>query len=69
MPAFAIAPLTPYLAMAAVAFFYYRRIRRSFGRQPWKPVAATLRTALLLVATAALGYAAYGLPGAAPGVA
>ncbi|MEA9491306.1 hypothetical protein [Xanthomonas campestris] len=69
MPAYAIAPLTPYLSMAAVAFFYYRRIRRSFGRQPWKPVAATLRTALLLVAAAALGYAAYGLPGVAPAVA
>ncbi|MBB5866506.1 hypothetical protein [Xanthomonas sp. 3058] len=69
MPAAAIAPLTPYLSMAAIAFLYYRRIRRSFGRQQWKPVGTALRMAVLVLATAALAFAAYGLPNVAPGVA
>ncbi|MFC7520476.1 hypothetical protein ACFQS6_10465 [Xanthomonas populi] len=69
MPAYAIAPLTPYLSIAAIAFIYYRRIRRSFGRQQWKPVSSGVRTLVLLVATAALAYAVYGLPHVAPLVA
>ena len=34
MPA-ALAPYAPYLATAAIGWAYYRRIRRSFGRQRW----------------------------------
>ncbi|MCC8914860.1 hypothetical protein [Xanthomonas euvesicatoria] len=62
MPAAAIAPLTPYLSMAAVSYLYYRRIRRSFGRQQWKPMATAVRSAVLLIAVAALAFAVYGLP-------
>jgi peptidoglycan biosynthesis protein MviN/MurJ (putative lipid II flippase) len=69
MPAHAIAPLTPYLSVAAIAFIYYRRIRRSFGRQPWHPVRAGLRLGLLVLVSALLAFAAYGLPGVAPGIA
>ncbi|RXR05960.1 hypothetical protein [Pseudoxanthomonas composti] len=69
MPAHAIAPLTPYLSVAAIAFIYYRRIRRSFGRQPWQPVRAGLRLALLALVAGLLAFAAYGLPGVAPGIA
>lgn len=62
MPAAAIAPLTPYLSMAAIALLYYRRIRRSFGRQPWKPVSTAVRTVVLVIAAAALAFAVYGPP-------
>ncbi len=60
MPAAAIAPLTPYLSMAAIGYLYYRRIRRSFGRQQWKPVATAVRSTVLLIAVAALAFAVYG---------
>ncbi|MBB4656299.1 hypothetical protein GGR73_002872 [Xanthomonas sp. F14] len=69
MPAAAIAPLTPYLSMAAIALLYYRRIRRSFGRQPWKPVGTAVRALVLLIAAAALAFAVYGLPQVRPGIA
>lgn len=69
MPAHAVAPLTPYLSMAAIAFIYYRRIRRSFGRQPWKPVRSGVRAGILLLAAAALAFGAYSLPQVAAGVA
>ena len=41
MPA-ALAPITPYLAVAALAWAYYRRIRRNFGRQRWRPLRSGL---------------------------
>ncbi|MCC4601847.1 hypothetical protein [Xanthomonas melonis] len=69
MPAHAIAPFAPYLSMAAIVFVYYRRIRRSFGRQPWKPLATGIRATLLLIAAAALGFAVYGLPQVRLGIA
>ncbi|MFO3705926.1 hypothetical protein ACI6Q5_13315 [Xanthomonas codiaei] len=69
MPAHAIAPFTPYLSMAAIGFLCYRRIRRSFGRQPWKPLATGVRTMALLILAAALGFALYGLPQVRPGIA
>ncbi|MEA9581270.1 hypothetical protein VC218_20970 [Xanthomonas nasturtii] len=69
MPAAAIAPFTPYLSMAAIAFIYYRRIRRSFGRQQWKPVGTAVRAAVLVIAAAALAFAVYGLPQVRLGVA
>ncbi|MCC4605873.1 hypothetical protein HG421_18565 [Xanthomonas campestris pv. badrii] len=68
MPA-AIAPLTPYLSMAAIGYFYYRRIRRSFGRQQWKPASTALRSVVLVIAAAALAYAVYGLPQVRLGIA
>ncbi|MET0290119.1 MAG: hypothetical protein ABW178_10880 [Pseudoxanthomonas sp.] len=69
MPAHAIAPLTPYLSAAAIAFIYYRRIRRTFGRQPWQPKRAIARLMLLVLVAGLLAFAAYGLPGVAPGIA
>ncbi|WP_019304005.1 hypothetical protein [Xanthomonas oryzae] len=69
MPAAAIAPLTPYLSMAAIGYLYCRRIRRSFGRQQWQPVATAVRSAVLLIAVAALAFAVYGLPQVRLGIA
>lgn len=69
VPAHAVAPLAPYLPMVALAFIYYRRIRRSFGRQPWKPIRAIVRLSILGLAAAMLVLAACLLPHVAPGVA
>ncbi|UXA55092.1 hypothetical protein M0D46_08635 [Xanthomonas prunicola] len=69
MPAAAIAPLTPYLSMAGIGYLYYRRIRRSFGRQPWKPGATGVRMTALLILAVALGLAVYGLPQVRLGIA
>ena len=55
---------TPLLMTAAVGFAYYRRIRGSFGRQPWRPVRTGIRLALLAVAGIALAAAARFVPGA-----
>jgi hypothetical protein len=44
MPAPAIAPL---LATVGFGWLYYRRIRRQFGRQPYRPKRAMLRICLL----------------------
>lgn len=44
MPIPAIAPL---LATAGFGWLYYRRIRRQFGRQPYRPTRTMLRIALL----------------------
>jgi len=68
MPAIALAPLAPYLSMAAIAFLYYRRIRRTFGRQPWKPVRAGIRQGVMALLGAALVSAAVFLPGVLPGI-
>lgn len=68
MPAHAVAPLTPYLPMVAIAFLYYRRIRRSFGRQPWRPKRAVFRLCLLGLVVALLAFVAFALPKVAPGV-
>jgi hypothetical protein len=68
MPAIALAPLTPYLSMAAIAFLYYRRIRRTFGRQPWKPVRSGIRQGVMALLGAALVSAAVFLPGVLPGI-
>ncbi len=68
MPAIALAPLAPYLSMAAIAFLYYRRIRRTFGRQPWKPVRSGIRQGVMALLGAALVSAAIFLPGVLPGI-
>lgn len=68
MPA-ALAPYAPYLATAAIGWAYYRRIRRSFGRQRWQPVRTTIRLALVSVALVGLIVAAAFLPHVVPGIA
>ena len=51
----AVPSLTPFIATAAIGWLYYRRIRRQFGRQPWKPGARYwLRVALLSLLLAGL---------------
>jgi NADH:ubiquinone oxidoreductase subunit 6 (subunit J) len=55
---------TPLLMTAAIAFAYYRRIRGSFGRQPWRPVRTGLRLGLLALAGLMLAVAAKFVPGA-----
>ena len=54
--------LSPALYTAAIAFAYYRRIRRSFGRQPYRPARLYVRLALLALACAGLLFAAVSLP-------
>jgi hypothetical protein len=61
--------LSPLLLTAAVAFAYYRRIRRQFGRQPYQAKRSMVRTGLLGVAAAALAFAAVALPVAGVGLA
>jgi hypothetical protein len=61
--------LSPLLLTAAVAFAYYRRIRRQFGRQPYQARRAMVRTGMLGIATAGLLVAAAALPVAGVGLA
>jgi len=58
-PAFA-----PVLFTGLLGWIYYRRIASSFGRQPWRPVRAGVRLALLSVALFFLVVAGFFLPGA-----
>jgi hypothetical protein len=59
----ALPSLTPFLATAGIGWVYYRRIRRQFGRQAWRPGKGVwLRLALLTVLLLALGFAAFALP-------
>ncbi|MFT3754801.1 MAG: hypothetical protein QM769_02445 [Pseudoxanthomonas sp.] len=69
MPAHAIAPLTPYLAMAGIAVLYYRRLRRHFGRQQWQPGRTIFRIVLVSLVTVLLVLAALYLPHVAWGIA
>ena len=61
--------LMPYLATAGIGWIYYRRIRRSFGRQPWQPKRTMFRLAILSLAVVGLGFAAVFLPHAGWGIA
>lgn len=47
MPASALTTTMPYWLPALFAWAVYRRIRRNFGAQPWRPVRAGIRVALL----------------------
>ena len=67
MPAIALGPLAPYLPVAAIAFLYYRRIRRTFGRQPWNPLRARLRLGVMALLAVALACSAIWLPRVMPG--
>lgn len=68
MPASALPVLTPYLATAGIGWLYYRRIRRSFGRQPWQPKRTVARLALVSLVSLALLAAAIFLPHVGPGI-
>src|SRR6476661_5341484 len=59
-----IAPstLSPLLLTVAVGFAYVRRIRRSFGKQPYHPTRTYVRMALLALACVGLVFAAATLP-------
>lgn len=61
--------LMPYLATAGIGLIYYRRIRRSFGRQPWQPKRTMFRLAILSLAVVGLGFAAVFLPHTGWGIA
>jgi hypothetical protein len=66
----ALPSLTPVLATAGIGWLYYRRIRRQFGRQPWKTGARTwLRIALLSLVLVALLVASAAVAGGAVAVA
>ena len=58
----ALPALTPYLATAGIGWLYYRRIRRSFGRQSWQPRRTIARLVLVSVVALALASAAVFLP-------
>lgn len=62
MPAAVLPALTPYLATAGIGWLYYRRIRRSFGRQPWQPRRTIARLVLVSLVALALVSAAIFLP-------
>ncbi len=69
MPAVALPALTPYLVTAGIGWVMYRRIRRSFGRQPWQPGRTVFRLVLMLALLGMLATAAMFLPGVAAGIA
>ena len=57
--------LSPLLFTAFIGWAYYRRIRNSFGRQPWRPVRTGIRLGILGLALAAMAMAAVFVPNAA----
>lgn len=69
MPAVALPALTPYLVTAGIGWIMYRRIRRSFGRQPWQPKRTVVRLILMVLLLGMLTTAAVFLPGVAVGIA
>lgn len=68
MPVPVATPLVPWLATAGFGWLYYRRIRRQFGRQIYKPRRALVRLAILGVVACLLAVAAAVLPHVALGV-
>jgi hypothetical protein len=68
MPAAVLPALTPYLATAGIGWLYYRRIRRSFGRQSWQPKRTVARLALVSLVAVSLVCAAVFLPHVAAGI-
>lgn len=68
MPAAVLPALTPYLATAGIGWLYYRRIRRSFGRQPWQPKRTIARLVLVSLVAASLACAAVFLPHVGVGI-
>ena len=68
MPAAVLPALTPYLATAGIGWLYYRRIRRSFGRQSWQPKRTIARLVLVSLVAASLVCAAVFLPHVGAGI-
>lgn len=68
MPTAVLPALTPYLATAGIGWLYYRRIRRSFGRQPWQPKRTIARLGLVTLVAASLVCAAVFLPHVGAGI-
>jgi hypothetical protein len=68
MPTAVLPALTPYLATAGIGWLYYRRIRRSFGRQPWQPKRTIARLVLVTLVAASLICAAVFLPHVGAGI-
>jgi len=64
MPAQVLPALLPYAFTAGIGMLYYRRIRRSFGRQPWQPRRTMARAVLLSLVLVPLVLAAFFIPGA-----
>jgi membrane associated rhomboid family serine protease len=69
MSAAVLPALTPYLATAGIGWLYYRRIRRSFGRQLWQPKRTITRLVLVSLVAASLVCAAVFLPHVGAGIA
>lgn len=61
--------LTPWIATAGIAWLYYRRIRRQFGQQAYRPRRTLVRVALLALVGCGLAATAIALPHLAPAVA
>lgn len=68
MPAAVLPALTPYLATAGIGWLYYRRIRRSFGRQRWQPKRTIARLVLVSLVAVSLICAAVFLPHVGAGI-
>ena len=68
MPVAALPSLVPYLATAGIGWLYYRRIRRSFGRQAWQPGRTIARLVLVSLVAVALVFAALFLPHTGAGI-
>lgn len=62
MPALTVANTMQYWMPAVVALAVYRRVRRNFGVQPWRPTIAWIRLAFLALAACALLIATAFLP-------
>ncbi|WP_269792687.1 hypothetical protein [Stenotrophomonas sp. Iso1] len=58
----------PWLMTAGFGWLYYRRIRRHFGWQPWRPVRNSVRIVLLSVLGLLLAWGATYMRHAAPGM-
>jgi len=69
MPAAVLPALVPYLATAGIGWLYYRRIRRSFGRQAWQPKRTIARLVLVSLVAASLVCAAVFVPHVGIGIA
>ena len=67
MPA-AVPVYMPWLMTAGFGWLYYRRIRRHFGWQPWRPVRNAVRIGVLSLVGAALVAAAIYIPHVALGI-
>ena len=61
--------LIPWLATAGFGWLYYRRIRRQFGQQAYRPRRLAVRIGLLSLLGAGLLMAGFGIPHVAPALA